>query len=513
METLILTLAILVAAAFAAGAVWLLYQMGRAIQRASIKKSQTTVSRVASTESTPLTVRAAIVGGLGLLMLIPLALVQGVVTERSSLYHGVLTDISSSWGQRQELRGPILVIPFVEKHLDVTTETDEDGHTTTIETPRYRSRTAWILPQELNISAHIDTQRRNRGIYDALVFTSDVHLEGSFEPFEMNRLSDKLHYVEWDKAYLTVLLSDTRALDQIAPLSWNEGPVVWEPGTGFPDLEGNGFHAPLDLSRNPAMVDRSTLLDNYRFTIDLDVRGSDGFYFAPLGRTTSTTLSSLWPDPSFQGPILPTDHSVGSEGFEARWEIPQLARDYPQFGLLGDEKLTTPRVFVTGVQLFETVSLYSLISRSAKYGILFIALTYMTFLIFELKFGARLHYVQYGLIGASLALFFLTLLSLAEHAGFPRAYLAAASIAITVITAYTGSALRSWIGAGTIGAMLIGLYGLLFFILHLADYALLVGTGLLTLVLLILMTATRNLGQKRVNSGLPGEPLANKVPI
>ncbi len=455
-----------------------------------------------------LTVRALAVLLIGGGMLVPLALVEGVINERQWNHQLVVQEIAESWGARQELQGPILLVPVVERRLERRTVTNDLGGTVTTEIPTYTRRFLWALPEVLEIDAALEPDTKRRGIYEALVYSGELRLSGFFERPDASLHSEAIDSVEWDQARLVVLLSDLQSLDQAAPLEFAGQTLDWESGTGLEALSRPGFHARVDLSPVVGSSEvESEASTTFPFEVSLDVRGSSGFFFAPWGRTTRAEVRSAWPDPSFQGAVLPWEHEVTEQGFVARWEIPQLARDYGQSGLFSGQSLDcTEGALLTGVRLLERVSLYSLIERSAKYGILFVALTFMTFLVFELHLGSRLHYIQYGLIGAALALFFLTLLSLAEHVGFARAYLGAALIAIVLITGYTGSALRSRGAAASIAAMLMALYGLLYTILHLTDFALLMGTGLLTLVLALLMVATRDLGQLESPDDGRGEP-------
>lgn len=192
---------------------------------------------------------------------------------------------------------------------------------------------------------------------------------------------------------------------------------------------------------------------------------------------------------------LPTSHEITAEGFTSTWAIPHLARNYPQSWVSANAQYNLTE-FTAGVDLFEPVFLYSKVTRAAKYGILFVGLTFLTFLIFELTTQIRLHYVQYGLIGVALIIFYLVLLSIAEHTAFLTAYIVAAVINIGLITLYTGAALKSWSKAGVIFVLLSALYAVLYSLLQLEDYALLMGTMLLLSVLMVLMYVTRNL---RVN--------------
>lgn len=441
-----------------------------------------------------LTFRTILVAVLGILMLIPLGLVGDLVRERHYLYQDVLRDIAGSWGERQELRGPLVAIPFVEKHITKEEVKDKDGNVSTKTRVHYTNRHLLVLPNSLNMDVSIAEEYRYRGIYESLVYTAAVRLKGEFTRPDVSKFSDRLHKVHWDKAFLSVGLSDTRAISEAPPLQWNEQFKNFSPGArvnipgGSRNNQGvfnRGFHAMLDLSADGPKT--------FRYAMALEVNGSDGFYFAPFGETTTAYVHSSWPHPSFQGSILPTKHLVHEKGFNANWEIPHLARNYPQAWVMEDKRYSGDQFFTTGVQLFQPVFLYSLMERAVKYGALFIALTFMTFLIFELTVKARLHYVQYGLIGLALALFYLSLLSLAEHMVFIRAYIISSAVAVGMISLYTAAALRSLKRALTIFVLLSGLYVLLYSLLQLEDYALLMGTGLLLVVIMVLMYVTRNI--------------------
>ncbi|MEZ5450989.1 MAG: inner membrane CreD family protein [Thiolinea sp.] len=205
-------------------------------------------------------------------------------------------------------------------------------------------------------------------------------------------------------------------------------------------------------------------------------------------------MDSGWPHPSFQGDLLPDTHEIGAAGFKAEWAISNLARNYPQHWQLQEQASPYDlNAFSTGVSLYQPASLYTTVERAVKYGILFVALTFMTFFAFEIASGLRLHVLQYGLIGTALALFYLSLLALAEHLPFQEAYRAAAAIVVGMIWLYAWAVLRSFWKGLLILLILGGLYTLLYFILQLEDYALAAGTGLLLLTTLMMMLVTRRI--------------------
>lgn len=454
-----------------------------------------------------ITLRMILVAVLGLVMLIPLAMVDEIVDERHGLYKSVLDDIAGSWGEQQTLSAPLLVVPYVERIVTKENVRDKAGNVQTISRTRRHTDAAVALPHTLDIQVALSEEFRRRGIYQSLVYNADIMLRGTFRPPAVADLSELIERIDWQKAYLVFGLSDTRAIHEVATLKWNDTEWPLSPGTRQTQLLQAGFHALLGdaLAGGDALTESQQV---HRFELRFSVHGSESFLFAPLGQTTKVHLKSTWPHPSFIGKVLPGQYEVRSDGFDADWEIPHLARHYPQLWSL-DGSTYDVTGFTTGVRLFEPVFLYSLVTRAVKYGLLFIALTFMIFLIFEVTVQARLHVVQYGLIGLALTLFYLTLLSLAEHIAFLNAYLSASAIIILMITCYTAAALRSAKRAAIIFVLLVGLYMLLYSLLQLEDYALLMGTGLLLAVVIVLMYVTRHMRSDVASSQATLEPASS----
>src|SRR3546814_18754340 len=74
------------------------------------------------------------------------------------------------------------------------------------------------------------------------------------------------------------------------------------------------------------------------------------------------------------------------------------------------------------LQLIEPVDVYTQADRPTKYGLLFVALTFVGLFMFELIKQLRLHPIPYGLVGPAMSIFFLLLVSLSEHIEFGWAY-------------------------------------------------------------------------------------------
>lgn len=439
--------------------------------------------------SESITFRTFIIAILALFMLIPLYMTQSIITERNQYYHQTLENIGKGWGGQQTIVGPVLVVPYVEHIFSANTVTDKEGESKTISRDIFNHKTIVLLPEELKVEAELNEQFRKRGIYSTLLYIADLTLSGTFDLSVLPPKDSTSRKVNWNKAYLAIGLSDTKAITETTPIRWDTASAPLEPGTQLPDFLQSGFHASMKHTRR--------FNSRPEFRIKLSVKGSGGFRFAPLGKMTKATITSGWPHPSFQGDILPNNEAeVNEEGFTAHWSIPNLARNYPQHWRLEEDK-APPKYdlysLTTGVDLFTPVSIYTKINRSVKYGALFIGLTFIVFLLFEVVSKTRTHSIQYILVGLSLSLFYLILVSLSEHLPFLISYAYAASTTIGLITLYSAAVLRRFSRTLLMFLLLSSLYGVLFFILQMEDYALLAGTGLITLIIIVMMFATRRL--------------------
>ena len=146
-----------------------------------------------------------------------------------------------------------------------------------------------------------------------------------------------------------------------------------------------------------------------------------------------------------------------------------------------------------GFQLLQPVDVYQQSERSIKYAFLFIVLTFVVLVMFELLKKLRVHPVQYTLVGLALTVFYLLLISLSEHISFVWAYCVAGLASAGLLTLYFGSILHSRKLGLLLGSGLVGLYAILYIILQAEDKALLMGSVLIFVLLAVLMLATRNL--------------------
>ena len=436
-----------------------------------------------------ITIKLAWVFFLFLVLLIPLMMIRGILYERQMRRNNAVTEITSSWGGQQTLTGPVLAIPY-EYSVKSWHDQTVDGRLERIEVDETRTAYAFFLPAEWSVNGAMTPQKLHRGIYEAVVYEGRLEISGRFDPPDFDALGISAARVQWKNAEVTLGVSDLRGTGRTLAIDLAGQTCDFAPGCR---LEGcsSGITA-----RIPSLAGGGGPLD---FKLTLDLKGSQGIRFAPVGKQNRVQLASPWPDPSFQGAFLPLARTVSAAGFDASWEVSWYGRNYPQAS--ADASALSANVLrssLFGVDFIAPVDSYRMVERGMKYGALFIALVFTAFFLFEVVAALRIHTIQYTLVGAALCLFYLALLSLSEFICFAAAYWIGAAAATLLIALYSLTVLGT--GKRTLGmaATLLLVYGYLYGVLQLQDYALLLGTAGLFVVLGVVMYATRNLEKTAV---------------
>ncbi len=410
--------------------------------------------------------------------LVPLAMIRDVIQERQHRQQSVIHEIGQVWGSQQNIVGPILVVPYRTPYVD-----DRDGET------HYRSRKAYFLPDRYDVGADVRSEIRRRGIFETVVYTTDILLAGTFAVPPRTEWANEESEILWDEATLILGASDLRSLDGLVTIDWNGRTVPLEPGaTALQNVINGRMSAPVPDAE-------SLMGQTVAFETGLTLNGSDSLTFVPLGRESRASIRSDWADPSFTGAFLPDTREISEAGFAADWTVSYYARPYPQVRTAPANRQTFDEIRNShfGVRFVQPVSAYLQSERSAKHGVLFIIFTFAVFFLFETVAGLRIHVFQYGLVGMSLCLFYLLLISLAEHLGFAAAYGIGATAVVGQIVLYTARVLASLKRSAAIGALLAALYGGLFILMGLEDFALLFGSVALFAALGAVMFVTRNI--------------------
>jgi inner membrane protein len=412
-----------------------------------------------------LTVKLALLAILGLVLLVPLQMIKEIITERQVNAEKVKKEISDQWAAKQCFSGPVINIPV----RTVPSEKDEKPIT----------RLWHILPENLNITGIINPEIRYRGIYQSVVYDSELKIKGYFSIPAEDVL--KNYEVLWNEAYYTAGISDNRGLKGKIILKTDSSELDAEPGVRDNDIFQSGISF-----ISPVLIPGSKV--NIELSINLS--GSEGLQLTPLGKSTSAHLQSEWTSPSFNGSFLPVKRNVDETGFTADWEVTHLNRNYPQ-NWIGSAFHPLESSF--GLDLFQPVDHYQKSWRSSRYGILFIALTFLVLIFLEITRKEAIHIFHYFLVSLGLVLFFSLLNSLSEQVGFNAAYLISSIATILMISVFTGTLFRERKCAFIIFGMLVVLYSFIFILLTLNDYAYLAGNIGLFLLLAIVMKLASNL--------------------
>jgi inner membrane protein len=411
----------------------------------------------------PVTLKIVAIGILTLLLLKPASMIESLIQERETRQKEVVAEIGSKWGREQTIMGPVISIPYITK----------DDHVSYVH----------ILPENLKIKGKILPEVRYRGIFEAVLYKAQLELTGSFPYPRIEELNVPRNDMQWSGAVISVGISDILGIKKQIVANINEDPIAMNPGLATNDVVSSGVSAPI-------VLDPQT--KEYAFKIAVNLNGSDRIDFVPVGKSTTVSLSSDWPNPSFGGTYLPSKRTMTKENFAAKWEVFDLNREYPQHWH-GDEYRKQAEGSVFGVGLYTPVDFYQKSMRATKYAILFVVLTFSAFFISELLASVRLHPVQYLLIGLAIITFYTLLLSLSEHTNFRTSYALSSAAVVILVTAYAKSILKKRRLAGIVGGVLAIVYTYSYWLLQMVDYALVVGSIGLFVVLAVIMYVTRKI--------------------
>jgi len=406
--------------------------------------------------------------------IIPNLLISELITERETRQTTVEDEFTRVWGPAQQLYSPILVVPF------------RSG-------PLLARQYVKLAPTSLAVTANLLPQERKRGWFHATVYDARIELQGSFLIPDESRLRDLVRERTgeflWNESFVAFgtsgNLAGFRSEDRIAI---NGTDTSWQPCLELIRDERTCSGASLILARGP--VDATQPTGTVPFKLTASLRGTTSFHVLYGGKDLDAAIRSSWPTPSFRGDILPVTSNVTAEGFDAHWQTMEF----------GAPRLSTSSVIVDpaiwkgvaiGVDLIEATPVYRMVSRVAKYCLLFVVLSFATYVFFELLSRLRIHIIQYGMLALSLSMFSLLLLSLSEPIGYTAGYVASAGLVLIQSTLYTAAIARRAAPAFVFGGMLASVFAFLYVLLGLETYSLMTGALALFVVISALMVLTQ----------------------
>ncbi|EMJ5016991.1 TPA: cell envelope integrity protein CreD [Klebsiella pneumoniae] len=404
------------------------------------------------------------------LLSLPLMMVRELINERADYRSEVVDAIEQSTSGSQKLAGPLIAIPITETLTRMENQKEVNYQ---------RSWVYYWLPESLAVTGKQTVESRRVGIYSGQVWHNALQIKASFDPLRLAAL--RKTNIVLGQPRLVVSVGDARGIGAIHAPEVNGNVLSVEPGLGISG-DGAGIHMPM-----PALAEDNKPLE---ISFSLDLNGTGEFSLVPLGRNSELQLTSNWPHPGFLGSFLPTQREVSAAGYRAHWQSSWFANDMGSY-FKDDMEIPWSRLPAFSADVMSLADQYQLTDRATKYAILLIGLTFMAFFVFESLTRRPLHPMQYLLVGLSLVLFYLVLLALSEHIGFTAAWLAASLSGAVMNGIYLQAVLRGWRNSLLFVAALLLLDGVMWFLLHSEDSALLLGTGVLALALSVLMFLTR----------------------
>lgn len=447
-----------------------------------------------------------LVCALVLLMGIPAAMIAGVSFERANRASDVQREVSARYGGPQTVMGPMIVAPF--------TQWTKDGEI--LRTGEYV-----LFPEDGSAAAqNITSDTKKRSLYRVTTYNAQIEYKARFDMPDMNLAAESDGRIDWTQARLVIGMNNVGGLAGDVKGEVGGRPLRFEPGLSFvqnvPDSDGAPYTP--DYAKNflaqPGVADRTgqqlmstaynpdVMGKSFDVSIRLPIGGAERLSFMPFAKTTQISLSGDWPHPGFAGKFAPKTSDVTEQGFSAKWYVPYLARGMNGQG--SAHMIGFDHAMMNGatVNFVEMVGPYQTVNRALKYSIVFIGLIFMSYFLFEIMLCVRVHPAQYILIGLVQAIFYLLLLSLAEHIGFVAAYALSALATIGVTSSYAAAVFGGRKYALSAAAVFSAVYGLQFVLLQVGDFALLIGAmtsfGAVTATLYL----TRGLNWYGDNAGL-----------
>lgn len=426
------------------------------------------------------TVKLAFIGFLVLVLLIPSAMVLNLINERANRQQEVIKDISYNFSGNQQIKGPVLVIPYKAQVKDFNQVGKEETHQVI--------ENLYVLPDDLNIKARLYTDIMHRGIYDAIVYKTTVKVSGNFSKADLNALGLTADQLMLDKAKITFSISDLKGLKTNPVVKVGAQMLTASPTFNNEALFTDGLQVAINLT---GMSDQTLPFD-----YSLDLTGSDELSFLQLGKTTDVNVAGNWNSPSFDGRALPDNRKINDTSFNAHWRMLYYNRPFPQQWVGNDTLLNnhTKQTEATfGVKLRLPVDEYQKTTRTSKYAILIVLLTFISLFLTELIRKQRIHSFNYILIGAAMIIYYTLLLSFSEQIGFNYAYLVASVATVGLITTFIASLLKNKLAAAVFACILFVFYVFIYVIIQLEDFALLIGSIALFIIIAVLMYFSRKI--------------------
>lgn len=442
---------------------------------------------------TSITARMLMIGILIIVLIIPLTYIKSLIQERMYRQQEVVSEINQKWGKEVLLYGPILKVPYKTYHKKyITNEKTNVQQKEIIEKIKY----AYFFPNTLDINSNINPEEKKRGIYKTAVYKSTISLNGSFTKPDFSEIDVKDNDILWDKTRLLIKTSNLKGVNNLFKIEFNKTDYSFASKRFNNSSNENAYYNRHTITLNELESKNIKESDlpkekDISFSMNISMNGSKQIRFIPVGKETNVNIKSDWKTANFIGEYLPyNSDKISATGFDAKWKVLDINRPFSQQFF---DEIPNLKKYAFGVNFMIPVDEYQKSERSVKYGFLVIGLTFLIFFLIQTMSKISIHSFQYLMIGIALTMFYTLLISISEHSSYLKAYLVAGISVVTLITLYSKSILKTMKFPLFIGISLTVLYGFIFVIIQLENYALLVGSIGLFAILASVMYASRKI--------------------
>jgi inner membrane protein len=318
-----------------------------------------------------------VVCGLALLMIIPSLFVEGLIQDRTRRAADVATEISGHVGGRQTFLGPTIAIPY---SLQPQSRGDYVRHGIYL-----------VFPKQASVVLKTETEERRRSLFKVPVFQADLKLDGTFDLSGVPAAAPQGAELDWSRAEIVVGVSDPRGALADATLTAGDTTSTLVPAENAPNMSfGSDQNQQLKLMLLGAKLDGIEKPNaQFKATTNLRFSGAERIAVLAYGKTTHLAAQGDWPSPGFDGGFLPVTRTVSGNGFTAEWSVPFIARAVRAEG--PGDTITGLDAAALGISFIAVADPYQSVNRSLKYVPLFLGLVFVSYFIFEVTTGKRVH--------------------------------------------------------------------------------------------------------------------------
>jgi inner membrane protein len=430
------------------------------------------------------TLKMVIIGVLNLILMIPMLYVSDLIHERKLRKKEVIREVNDDWGERVKLIPPVLVIPY-KVYSERTYYVNGEKK---VEKIYKGDNYLYVLPENLQMDIDLKALPKHRGIYQTSVFDAKNYIKGSFVRPDIKSTGINQEDLKWNQAFIFFKTTNNKGIKDRIILNTPEKKMDFL----LQESGGKGSYRKFQtavFNKNPFEKNNS-----FDFTMNYNVKGSRGYFVIPTARTTQVNMKSNWVDPKFSGAFLPDNNDKilpAGKGFDAHWKIIDYQRPFKKMYVNNFPDILDDYAF--GIHFFVPVDNYLKAERASKYAYLVIFLTFLVFFIIQQVGKVSMHTFHYFLIGLALVIFYTLLISISEHTNFNFSYIISSIATILLISLYSKSILNTKKFSLYIFVILSLLYFYIYVIIQLENYALLVGSIGLFLILSGIMYSSRKI--------------------